>query len=67
MQRLKLDSQIDSRHFESVVDGGYVFEISLEFEVTALGTVAPTPVPAISSNFKKNLLHPLLLVQHTLR
>ena len=50
MQRLKLDSQIDSRHFEPVVDGGYVFEISLEFEVTALGTVAPMPVPAISSN-----------------
>ena len=50
MQRLKLDSQIDSKHFELVADGCYVFEISLKFEVTALGTVAPTPVPAISSN-----------------
>ena len=50
MQRLKLDSQIDSKYFEPVVGGGYLFEISLEFEVTALGTVAPMPVPAISSN-----------------
>ena len=50
MQRLKLDSQTDSKHFEPVADSGYVFEISLEFEVPALGTVAPTPVPAISSN-----------------
>ena len=50
MQRLKLDSQIDSKHFEPVVGSGYVFEISLEFEATTLGTVAPTPVPAISSN-----------------
>ena len=32
---------------------GYVFEISLEFEVTALGTVAQTPIPAISSNSKE--------------
>ena len=50
MQRLKLDSQTDSKHFEPVADGGYVSEISLEFEATALGIVAPMPVPAISSN-----------------
>ena len=50
MQRLKFDFQIDSKHFEPVVGGGYVFEISLEFEGMALGTVALTPVPAISSN-----------------
>ena len=50
MKRLKLDSQMNSKHFEPVVGGGYVFEISLEFEATALGIVAPTPVPAISSN-----------------
>ena len=60
MQRLKLDSQIDSKHFEPVVGGGYLSEISLEFEVTAFGTVAPMPVPAISSNSQE-------LVQHTLR
>ena len=50
MQKLKLNSQIDSKHFEPVVSGGYVFEISLEFEATTLGTVASAPVPAISSN-----------------
>ena len=61
MQGLKLNSQIDSKHFEPVVSGGYVFEISLEFEATTLATVAPTPVSAISSNSQetsKNLVTP---------
>ena len=53
MQRLKLDSQIDSKHFEPVVGGGYVFEISLEFEATTLGTVAPTPVPLFPQTLKR--------------
>ena len=32
---------------------GYVFKISVEFEATHLGTVAPTPFCAISLNFQE--------------
>ena len=66
MQRLKLDSQIDSKYFEPVVDGGYVFEISLEFEETAFKELSQL-FPQTLKRLQKNLPHPLQLVQHTLR
>ena len=71
MKRLKLDSQMNSKHFEPVVGGGYVFEISLEFEETAFKELLLQCMsqlfPQTLKRLQKNLSLQLQLVQHSLR